>query len=193
MNPTQSHFKSNIVYGLIVLIPMAIIFLLVAKLVEILEAYAESLGIESYVGAILAVLLTVFLLLALCFIVGALVRTRIGSWSFERIEKRLLYQIPGYHIFHNMLEGFADQKTTFPRALVQLYGPGSAVLGFVMEDHADGKMTVFVPASPTLTVGHVHIVDRQRVTLLDAGMIEIVDCITQWGVGAEKIIVANKR
>ena len=120
MSKPSSVFKGNVIYGLIVLIPMAIIFLLIAKIVEILEIVAKAFGLETAFSAILAVLLAVLLFLVICFIVGALVRTRVGTWSFERIEKRVLSQIPGYRIIGNMLKGFADQKTAFPLACVDL-------------------------------------------------------------------------
>ena len=71
-----------------------------------------------------------------------LVRTRIGAWSFERIENKVLKQIPGYQIISRALKGFADEETAYPKALVYLLGSEAAVLGFVMEENDNGSVTV---------------------------------------------------
>jgi uncharacterized membrane protein len=188
MNSKSSVFKSNIIYGLLVIVPLAVIFLFLSKIVEILEKVAKHLSMESYFNASLAVIIGLFLLLAVCFLIGALVRTRIGSLSFERLENKVLKQIPGYQIISNALKGFASQETAYPKAMVQLFGSETSVLAFVIEENDNDSVTVFVPSSPAITVGTVYIVARSRVTILEASTMEIADCLSQWGVGSRKII-----
>ncbi|MES0447894.1 MAG: DUF502 domain-containing protein [Desulfobacterales bacterium] len=188
MKKSKSVFRTNVIYGLLVLVPAAIIFLLLAKIVEILENMAAPLNLESSTNVVVAILLGLLLLLLLCFVVGAFVRTRIGSWSFERLEGKILNQIPGYAIISNMLRGFAEKRTAFPAAMVRLYGPGTAVLGFIMEENENGSLTVFVPSAPALTVGSLHVVDRERVTILEAGIMDVTNCISQWGIGLQNIL-----
>lgn len=117
-----------------------------------------------------------------------LVRTGFGTWSFERLENKVLKQIPGYQIISRALKGFAAEETAYPKALVHLLGSEAAVLGFVMEENDNGSVTVFVPSSPVITVGTVYIVNRSRVTILEASTMEIADCISQWGIGSRKIL-----
>jgi len=191
MNPKRklkSSFKTNVIYGLLVLVPAAVIFLLLAKIIEILEKTFAAFKFETTFSFVVAIMLGLLLLLALCFVVGALVRTRIGSWSLEGLERKVLNQIPGYEIISNVLKGFAEKRTAYPAARIQLYGPGTAVLGFIMEENPDGSLTVFVPSAPALTVGSLHLVDRDRVTLLEAGSMEVTNCISQWGIGSQKIL-----
>jgi uncharacterized membrane protein len=188
MKKTQSVFRTNVIYGLLVLIPSAIIVLLLAKIVEILETIAKPLNLQSAISVIGAIILALLLVLLLCFVVGAFVRTKLGSWSLERFERTILKQIPGYEIISNALKGFAEKRTAYRAALVRLYGPGTAVLGFVMEENDNGSVTVFVPSVPTLTVGSLHVVDRARVTMLEAGSIDVTNCISQWGIGSQKIL-----
>lgn len=188
MKKSKSVFRTNVIYGLLVLVPAAIIFLLLVKIVEILENMAAPLNLESSTNVVVAILLGLLLLLLLCFVVGAFVRTRIGSWSLERLEGKILNQIPGYAIISNMLRGFAEKRTAYPAAMVRLYGPGTAVLGFIMEENENGSLTVFVPSAPALTVGSLHVVDRERVTILEAGIMDVTNCISQWGIGLQKIL-----
>jgi len=188
MPKTKSVFRTNVIYGVLVLVPLGVIVLLLAKIVEILEKIAEPLNLQSATSVIGAVILAVLLVLILCFVVGMFVRTRLGSWSLERFERTVLKQIPGYEIISNALKGFAEKKTAYRAALVRLCGPGTGVLGFIMEENDNGSLTVFVPSVPTLTMGSLHVVDRERVTLLEAGSIDVTNCISQWGIGSRKIL-----
>lgn len=181
-------FKTNVIYGLLVLVPSAVIFLLLTKIIEILEKGAAAFNLQSTAGFIAAVILALLLLFLLCFLVGALVRTRIGTLSLERLEQRILRQIPGYEIISNVLKGFAEKKSAYPAAIIQLYGEGTGVFGFIMEENDNGSFTVFVPSAPALTVGSLHVVDRSRVTFLEAGAMDVTNCISQWGVGSKKIL-----
>ncbi len=192
MKKTKSLFRTNVIYGVLVLVPLAVIALLLAKIVEILEKIAEPLNLQSATSVIGAIILAVLLVLILCFVVGVFVRTRLGSWSLERFERTILRQIPGYEIISNALKGFAEKKTAYRAALVRLYGPGTGVLGFIMEENDNDSVTVFVPSVPTLTMGSLHVVDRERVTMLEAGSIDVTNCISQWGIGSNKILGSTK-
>lgn len=180
--------KTNITYGLIVLIPIAIIVLLLAKIVEVLEAVGQPLGLQSMLGTAVAIIVGILLLLALCFVVGSLVRSPRTGLSFERIEAALLSKVPGYEVLGNVLKGFADDQNKFPPVLVNLYGPGAAVFGMIMDENEDGTLTVFVPASPALTVGVVHVVKPDLVTTLESSVADVTGCISQWGIGSRKVV-----
>ena len=192
MKHTKSMFKTNVIYGLVVLVPVGIIVLLLAKLVEFLKTVAEpigeALGLRSAASIAIAMVLAVLLLLLFCYLVGSFVRTQIGSWSFERLENTVLTRLPGYQIIGNVLKGFAESRTAYPAAMVRLAEPGTAVFGFVMEENENGHLTVFVPSSPTLTVGTVHFVSRERVSILDASAMDVTNCLSQWGIGSSKIV-----
>ena len=109
MSKTSKHFSAgSVIYGLFILVPLAVVFLLLVKLTEILEKIAAPLGLESSFGAAIALLLAIIVAL---FVVGLV------SW----------------------------------------------VVGAIM----------------------------RRVTLLDAGATEVVDCISQWGMGSKKIIAGT--
>ncbi len=188
MKKSKNWFKTNIVYGLIVLIPVAVLIALIEKLVEILEKLAVGLNLDSALGAGVAVVIAFLLLLLVCLTIGAIVRTKIGALSFEKLENAVLQRLPGYELIGNVLKGFAKDKNAYPAVMVCLHGPGSAAFGLLMEEHENGVLTVFLPSAPALTVGSLHVVERDRVTFLDADTVEVVNCISQWGIGSEKAL-----
>ena len=72
---------------------------------------------------------------------------------------------------------------SYPPALVTLFAPGTAVLGFVMEDEGDPYLTVFVPTAPVMTAGAIYVVERSRVQLIEGSRVDAAKCVTQWGMG----------
>ncbi len=189
-----STIKTNLIYGLLALIPIGIVVFLVAQVVQVLtqisKPLAENFGIHSFFGIIVSVVLAILVVLAVCFVVGSLVRTRLGQISFQAVEDRLFKKLPGYEIIGNVLRGFAEKRTAYRPALVSLYGPGTAVLAFIVEERDGGPTTVFVPSSPALTVGSVHFVEPDRVSPLDASIRDVADCLSQWGIGSTKVTAA---
>jgi uncharacterized membrane protein len=188
MKKSGYSFKSNFVYGLMVVIPLGVLVLLIAKVVEILQSVALSLNLDSTANAAFAIVTALVLLLLVCFGIGTMVRTRIGSWSFEKIEQAIFRRLPGYEFVGNILKGFAKEKDAYPAVMVHLHGPGSAVFGLVMEENQNGVLTVFIPSAPALTVGSLHVVQRDRVTFLEASTPDVINSISQWGIGSQKIL-----
>jgi uncharacterized membrane protein len=188
MKKSKNWLKTNLVYGFVVIVPLVVLVMLIAKLVEVLEKIAVNLNLESTLGAGAAVAIALLFLLLVCLGIGTVVRTKIGSWSFEKLESVILQRLPGYDLIGNILKGFAKDKDAYPAVMVRLHGPGSAVFGLVMEEHESGVMTVFVPSAPALTVGSLHVVDRDRVTFLEATTVDVANCISQWGIGSEKAL-----
>lgn len=188
MKESNSHIKTNLVYGLVALMPVGVGIFVLVKMVELLELLGKQLGLDSSLGVGAVILLALLVLLILVYIIGALIRTRIGSWTYEKFERNLLSQIPGYKIVSSVLKGFVETNDSYLPAMIRLYDPGTAVLGFVMEKNDNDTLTVFVPSTPAMTMGHVHIVVRERVTLLDASHIDVVSSITDWGVGTGKVL-----
>lgn len=192
MGTLKSHVKANLVYGLLVALPVIFVAVLLHQLIDILGKVANKFGLESAVGATMAIILILVALLLFFYFVGALIRTRIGSWSFEKVEMKFLKQMPGYSIISGILKGFVGKNKEYQPALISLYQPGTSVLGFVMEQNPDETVTVFVPSTPALTMGTVHIVSRELVQLLDARHLDVAGCITDWGIGAHEVATATK-
>ena len=184
MKNSKSWFKTNLGYGLVVIVPLAILLLLLAKIVELLQMAAAAMELETALGAGAAIVLAFALVLLACVGIGAIVRTRLGTMSFQKVEQMLLRHIPGYELLGNILKGFAKDQSVYPAVMLQLHGPGSAVFGLVMEEHDNGVLTVFVPSAPALTVGTLHVVEKDRVTFLETSPVDVANCISQWGIGS---------
>jgi uncharacterized membrane protein len=187
MKEVPSRIRTNIIYGAIALLPVAALGYIIVELFGFLrklsEPLAQYLSINTYLDTALLFALTIFTLLALCYFFGALVNTQIGALTFDKVEKRAHDIIPGYKIIASLLRGIAGNEMSYPPALVTLFAPGTAVLGFVMEDEGDPYLTVFVPTAPLMTAGAIHVVERSRVQLIEGSRMDAAKCVTQWGMG----------
>ena len=86
MREIRNSFKTNLIYGAIVIIPISIIIVVVVQLFEFLDQLTKELALESALDAGVAMFLIVFLLLMTCYLMGAFIHTQLGTWSFERLE-----------------------------------------------------------------------------------------------------------
>lgn len=174
-------------YGAIALLPIFITAFLAVEMFGVLKALAEPLApymtLNPYLETVLLILLAVLILAVVCYAVGVLVSTQVGKLTVGKVEAKLRAVIPGYEIAANLLRGIAGSDMSYPPALVTLLAPGTAVLAFVMEDDGDTYLTIYVPSSPLLTAGTIHVVDRTRVRRIEGSSMGAAQCITQWGLG----------
>jgi uncharacterized membrane protein len=66
------------------------------------------------------------------------------------------------------------------------------VPGFIIEEHDDGRFTVFVPSVPTPLAGAVYVLSRERVHVLDVPFTQAIRTISQWGSGSRKLVAAMR-
>jgi uncharacterized membrane protein len=192
MRKITEFIKTTVLGGFLVLLPvvavLALVGIAIATLIKIVTPVVEKLPIKTFGGLALATLLAVVFILAFCFLAGLLVRMRIGQLVQKRVENLLLQRLPGYVMFKNLTRQLAGQEgIEFAPALVDLYGSEARVVGLIVEEHADGKFTVFVPISPTATLGQVYLLPHTNVERLEARFVDVVNSLTQWGMESKKL------
>lgn len=190
MEKLKDRVLTNIIYGAIAILPLAVLAYLAVQIFGYvkkgLEALHPYIGSSPYFGTGIIFLLSITMLLGVCYLFGALIRTQIGALTFDKLQTKLSEFIPGYEIVTNLLRGIATKEIAYPPALITLLAPGTAVLGFVMEDEGDDYLTVFVPSAPVLTAGAVHVVERSRVQIMEGSSVNAAECISKWGRGLKR-------
>ena len=102
-------------------------------------------------------------------------------------------RLPGYSLMRSLSRQITGQEegVSFSPALVEI--EEALVPAFLVEEHEDGSYTVFVPASPTPTIGSLYILPRARVHPVDVPFAKAVKCVGQWGVGSGELLRAMQR
>lgn len=194
MGRGREFLKSTLVGGLLVILPVAIllfvfnwVFGLVQKLISPITSLLRP---QSSVQGFVADLLVLALVIALCFAVGVLVRTRLGTWAYTTIESQILLKAPGYSLIKETLSQFLGQKKPpfSSVALCRLYGNETLVTAFVTDEHEDGSCTVFVPTGPNPTSGNIFHLPAENVSPVQVPVEQAMRSIISCGAGSDKLI-----
>jgi uncharacterized membrane protein len=136
--------------------------------------------------------LSLLLVLLVCFLIGAAVRTPAGRALRERIETSLFDRLPGYALLRSLTQRLAGQaeENVWQPALAEI--EEALVPAFIIEALEDGRFTVFVPSVPTPLAGAVYILSRDRVHPLDVPFTQAIKSVSRWGAGAKEPVAAMK-
>ena len=184
---------NTVVGGALVLVPIYLAVLV------LLKGMQSVVGLVRPVSALLPDWLpgenvwALLLVLLLCFVVGAAVRTRVGRTARERMERSFFERVPGYALFRSLTQRMAGEgeENVWKPALVEI--EDALVPAFVVEELADDRLTVFVPSIPTPFAGAVYILGRERVHLVDIPFTQAIKSISRWGSGSGDMVAAMRK
>lgn len=193
MNKLGKFVVSTLLAGFLVVTPLYLALLLLLKAMQSLAGLMKPLAklLPAWLPA--TQLLALLLVLALCFVVGVAVRTRVGRGIWERTERSLFQKIPGYEIFRSLSHRLAgeDQDKAWKPALAEI--EEALVPAFIIEELHDGSFTVFVPSVPTALAGSVYILNPDRVHPLDVPFTQVIKAVSHWGSGSKELVTAMER
>jgi uncharacterized membrane protein len=192
MRKVLEFIKTAIIGGFLVLLPVVAVLVLIAiavnSVVSVIAPLAAKLPMKSIGGYTAVTLLAVLLILGFCFLAGLLVQLRLGQLVQTWLEGKVLQRLPGYTMIKNLTHQVIGREgTEFAPALVDLYGSEARVIALIIEELEDGRLTIFVPISPTSTLGQVYILPASRVEKLPARFLHVVNTLSQWGMESKKL------
>jgi uncharacterized membrane protein len=100
--------------------------------------------------------------------------------------------MPGYALLRSLTQRLAgkDEENVWKPALAEI--EEALVPAFIIEELADGRLTVFVPSVPTPFAGAVYILAPERVHPLDVPFTQALKSISRWGSGSKELVAAMK-
>jgi uncharacterized membrane protein len=184
--------KTTIIGGLLVLLPIGLIALMLLKAISAAMAVVSPIAVQLPAGTRFANVIALALIVAGCFFAGLILRTVLGQRIKTLFERSVLERLPGYSLLRSLSRRVAGEEEgkTFAVALAVI--EDALVPAFIVEEHADGRYTVFVPSVPTPAVGALYILPRERVHLVDVPFTKAVACISRWGEGSRELLAAMR-
>ena len=178
--------------GLLIVVPIYLSILLLLKAMQSVVAFVKPFAmlLPEWIPA--EHLLSLLLVLLICFLIGVAIRTPAGRAIRERIEKSLFERIPGYALFRSLTQRMAgkDEENVWKPALAEI--EEALVPAFIIEELADGRFTVFVPSVPTPFAGAVYVLTPERVHPLNVPFTQALQSISRWGSGSKQLVEAMK-
>ncbi|MFV1951474.1 MAG: DUF502 domain-containing protein [Nitrospinota bacterium] len=196
MKRIKAFFKTSLIGGMVVILPVAIllfVFKWIFNIVtDIIQPLTNLVMMKSQTQEILADMLVIAVILTACFIVGVFVRTRLGTFIYKILENRILKIAPGYSLVkETVIQFLGNKKSPFSSvALVQIFGNETLVSAFVTDTHANGSYSVFVPTGPNPTSGNIYHLKGKYVHPVDIPVEDAMRSIISCGAGSTRLINA---
>jgi len=197
MKNVLEFLKTSIVGGLFVLLPLLLLYMLLAELLQLVVSLATPIadlfpkGTFDKLNA--PVLLALILIVGASFLFGLALRSinlrRLGLW----IERAMLGRLPLYNAVKSLSRGLVGAKEEGVFRPAVLHSPdGSREIVYVIEDHGNGQVTLLIPWAPASFTGTVKIMGSDRIEMLDASLGDTSRALSQWGVGVRDLLAKDR-
>jgi len=193
MKHAREFFVNTLVGGFLVVVPLYLTLLLLLKATQSVAGLVRPVSKLLPPSIPAQNILSLLLVLSICFVIGLALRAPMGRVIRERIEKSLFERIPGYAVIRSLSQRLAGEshENAWQPALVEI--EDALVPGFIIEELDDGGFTVFVPSIPTPFAGAVYILSRDRVHPLDVPFTQAIQTVSRWGAGAKDLAAAMQK
>jgi len=197
MNDLRKSLTGLMVTGLVIVLPAFVAGLALVKMFRSFQHVVHPV-LDALPGTVfqhptvrgLAVALVIIVLLLL---VGLLARTRAGRVLGRWLETRALSHLPFYTLLRNLAAGMSGKDDdNAAKPVLVLVNPGLQQMGLLIERHADGNATVFLPSSPNPGSGTILIVEAGLLRELNVPAHKVLTCQSHWGEGAAALLATAR-
>ena len=162
--------KTTVLGGILFLVPIIIFIVFADKALQITTKLATPLAahlnIASIGGTAVVEVLTIGILVILCFIAGLAAKTP-GAKKFSQfLEIRVLEKIPAYSLLKTKTQSVLNPEDIDNLIVVTVRFDDSWQIAFEIERLKNGSVVIFLPGSPDPWSGSVCIVTDDRITPL---------------------------
>ncbi len=196
MEKIKAFIKTSILGGVTVILPATILFIIFRWIFDLITGLIQPLTnlvvSRSHLQEIVADLLVIGIILAVCFMVGVAVKTKVGTFIHGSLEKHILSVAPGYTMIkETVMQFLGKKKAPFSSVvLIQPFDNNTLMTAFVTDSHMDGSYTVFAPTGPNPTSGLIFHLDKHHVhhvsVPVEAALRSVVSC----GAGSSRLLDA---
>lgn len=193
MKKVISFIKEHIVLGIVVIVPIAIVFVVFSgtlkKLMALTTPITDNIDFGgTLIKSLIAGIIIVLVLGTLFFISGVLLKTYLGNRFRNWLDDKILSHVPFYDTMKNLtgqITGFKEGN--YAVVEVKMGENSGVILGIMTETLTDGRCVVYCPFSPLINIGQIHVVEKKNVKVLDLSLKDFTDIITKIGFESGKI------
>lgn len=183
-----SIIKATFIGGLVFLVPFFIVVMILVKTFEIMRRliapWVVKLGIHAIEGRLAIALIVILILVLICFVAGIVARSGVISARFPVLDMIAARLIPGYQILKAQSSEKGAMNVQNPWQAVCIKLETSWRVGFIVEQSAGDYRTVFIPESPKMDSGEVHVLAVQEMEFVPIPADQAHACLRQFGTGA---------
>lgn len=191
MTKLISFVRATIAGGILFLIPVVAVIFILAKAFSILrnisKPIAAKLPFTNIAGIGDDTIITIVLLLLICFLAGIFMRTKMANRIVKWLQDRVLIYIPGYSYIQALSTDWFSKERTANWKPASIFVDDNEVICFVVDETED-YCSIFLPSAPSPSSGSICVRKKKDVTFLPITMSETIMMIRQLGKGASRPI-----
>jgi uncharacterized membrane protein len=192
MTSIGKFIKATFVGGIFFLLPITILIFLLGKAFriarDIITPIASDLPISKIAGIETARLLTIVILILLCFFVGLFSRSLAARKSVTWLEDNFLMRFPGYILLKSVGESALGSHSGKDLQPILAHIEETWQFGLYVESLNDGRVVVFIPEAPDANSGDVLVLEAEKIQKLNIQSNKLHKLIRQIGVGSKDIM-----
>lgn len=191
MNKLAKFLRVTIAGGILFLIPLTVVLILLAKIVQylrgVVKPIAEQLPLTHVAGLGVVTLLSIVLLLMICFIAGLFMQTSLAKRLKKWLEENVLFFIPGYSYLTAVFSDTLDRKSSENWKPATILVDDNEVFCFVV-DETENYCSIFLPDSPMPSSGSICVREKDQVKFLPINVSQANILIRKFGKGAAHVM-----
>ena len=180
--------KTTVLGGILFLIPVVILIAIFTKAHQLIGKLAAPIlaivPVERIVGIVILDLLTLALMVLICFLAGLAANTPVAIRLVTSLESKFLSKVPAYDVEKAKLSARMRLEEAEEAQPVLARFDDQWQIGFEIERIVGGKVVIFIPGAPDPWSGSVSIVTDDRVTRLDSNLTATLTMFKRLGKGA---------
>ena len=187
------YLKNAIFRGLVILIPVVLVYITIRELVEVMIGFAAPIADLFPKGWILeddpVELIAAILIVGTALLLGALWSTGPTRRAAEWLENHSLNHVPMYRMLKSLVAAFLDLEgeESFKPACWR-HDDGSLEPVYVIGEHGPDMYVVMQPWTPTPFAGSVKVAPRSQVDIVPVTLDEFSLALTHYGLGLSEAL-----
>lgn len=188
-----SFLKNAIIKGLIILIPIVVLYITLRELFQLTVAFATPIAdlfpADTFAYENKEEIIAILLILGTAFVLGAMSMLKPARLLGASIESKVLDALPMYRMLKSLVAAFLnmEDEDSFKPGFLNA-SDGSKEPVYVIESRRDGLMVVMSPWSPTAFAGSVKVVRSEQVELVATTLDEFSLAVTHFGLGISDML-----
>jgi len=177
------------------LMPLMLLLFVLGKAIDIVQALIlpikKHLPEDRILGIGMITLISVILILLICYLAGILVERKKVKSMITKLEDNVLVFIPGYSMLKKQT-GDAIGETNDNWQSVMMSDNEDWKMGISVDRQPDGFCVVFFPEPPDAKSGEMKLVHESKLKKLDMSVSKLVKIIRMYGQGAAALLRDGK-
>jgi uncharacterized membrane protein len=184
-------FQTTLLGGALFLVPIVVLIFLVGKILDlahkVADPVAEQIPLGSVMGVKMPVLVSIIVVVMVCFVAGIISRGVLMKKFIETLENWVLSNIPGYQLLKSTSEsmlGLEDEQGHTP---VFVRFDDEWQIGLKVDELENGLVAVFIPDAPVPRAGTLLFLPADRVIPTDVQLTDALKCVKDFGGGSKEL------